>query len=477
MYDEGKEVYINIYDKKTDKIVAKPLEEMVKQLVAWSIPLNFHIEALKCQSIIMRTRLVRQMRMHEVTVSDKEEQTDCLMENLVGVISLEEYKEIWEENYENYIEKIETAVSETKDVVLLYNNKPIDAKSHLVCGGSTENSENIEGNTVQYLRKVLCSHCQNSTYSLNYKDIPIEEVESKLGVKLTDDKFLKDNHIDDIIDDVIRDEHDRVIKIKIGGKEFKGKEIMDILDINSTRFGWRPQTIRFFTVGKGDGLGLCQYGANSMACNGVLADEILKYYYTGIEIKKIQNPSINNPLIGKLIVIDPAHGGDNSDDHIGSQGLREKDVNLSISLYLEEELKNLGAQVHLTRSEDKVVHLNERAQMVNHILPHFFISIHQNYFSHPSKSGTEIYYFRGDKTAKELAKEIMNTLTEELKTLNKGIKPADFFMLREVKVSSIHLEVAYISNPTEEKMLMDEDYRKKAAKAIARGIVNFYRYI
>src|SRR5690606_34074720 len=116
-------------------------------------------------------------------------------------------------------------------------------------------------------------------------------------------------------------------------------------------------------IGKGDGLGLCQYGANAMAEEGIGAEEILKYYYTGVEIKKIKNPCINKPLKGKLILIDPAHGGEDSDDYIGKQGLREKDVNLSIALYLEKELETLGAKVYLTRREDKIVHLNDRAQM------------------------------------------------------------------------------------------------------------------
>ncbi len=115
--------------------------------------------------------------------------------------------------------------------------------------------------------------------------------------------------------------------------------------------------------------------------------------------------------------------------------------------------------------------------MVNDIVPNFFITIHQNYFSHPSKSGTEIYYFRGDLAAKELAKEVMTALTSEIKTLNKGIKSADFFLLRKSIVSSIHVEVAYISNFDEEKMLMSEDFRKRAAKAIAQGFINYYRYI
>ena len=70
----------------------------------------------------------------------------------------------------------------------------------------------------------------------------------------------------------------------------------------------------------------------------------------------------------------------------------------------------------------------------------------------------------------------MKALTEDLGTLDRGIKPADFFLLRTVIVSSIHVEIVYISNPAEEAMLMDTDFRKRAAKSIAKGFVNFYRY-
>lgn len=477
MCTENKEVYVNIYDKKDDNIESKALEEMVKELVACTMPLNFHIEALKCQSIIIRTRLARQMKAYGGVGTEECKAADVLKQDFEGWIPLVEYKNVWKDKYEEYKQKLERATRETTGKILLFNNKPIDARTHLVCGGSTENSENIDGNAVRYLRRVLCNYCEDTPYSFNYKDISIDELEKKLGLELINDNFMKDITINRFIDNVVRDEQDRVTKIKIGNKEFSGKEIMDILDINSTRFSWRPQIIRFFTVGKGDGLGLCQYGANNMASNQILAEEILKYYYTGAIIKKIRNPCINKPLEGKIITIDPAHGGEDSDGNIGNHGLKEKDVNLSIALYLAEELESIGAKVYLTRDKDEIVHLNDRAQMAKDIGPDFFISIHQNYFSHCSKSGTEIYYYRGDTMAKELAEEIMPVLTNEINTLNKGIKSAEFFLLREVPVSSIHIEVAYISNFDEEKMLMSKDFRKKAAKAIAKGFVNFYKYI
>ena len=220
MSDNEKNIYINMYNGQTSNI-SKPLEEMVKQLVACSMPLNFHIEALKCQSIIMRTKLVRQLKEHKKYGIKKTKKIDITTEDFIDVVPLKEYKGIWKENYELYTKKLEKSVNETIGNILLYNNKPIDARFHLACGGSTENSENIDGNVIQYLRKVLCNHCKESPYSLNYKDISIEKIEEKLDVKLTSNDVLRDIPIYNMIDDIVRDERGRIVKIKVGGKQFR----------------------------------------------------------------------------------------------------------------------------------------------------------------------------------------------------------------------------------------------------------------
>lgn len=92
-----------MYDNETDKAFTKSLENMVKQLVACSMPLNFHIEALKCQSIIMRTKLIRQLKHRKEHRGKKIKEVDITIEDFIKIIPLEEYKEIWKENYESYI--------------------------------------------------------------------------------------------------------------------------------------------------------------------------------------------------------------------------------------------------------------------------------------------------------------------------------------------------------------------------------------
>ncbi|ABR50682.1 SpoIID/LytB domain protein [Alkaliphilus metalliredigens QYMF] len=474
MNEEWNQININIDDPLNQKRVVQSLEELVQMFVAWSVPPSFHIEALKAQSIIMRTKIVRMMNLNGGP--RKQAELTLSLEKYPDLMELEEYRLQWGDAFECNKQRLETATQETERQIILYNNRPIDARYHFVCGGATENSENVDGNVVQYLRRVLCKSCGESHYNWQYEDVPLEEIESKLGVEFPKDEIQRSVCIEKIFQDVYRDETGRVKEITIGGKVFRGKELMDLLDLHSTRFTWKPQIIRFFTVGKGDGLGLCQYGAHEMAKSGKRCNEILEYYYTGVTIKKFINPCIKTPLKGKIIMIDPAHGGQEGEGHVGSQGIREEDVNLDIALYLRELLVKLGAEIHMTRRTDEHLPISQRAHLANEKLPHFFISIHQNYFSHPAISGTEIYHYRGDHEGRSLAKEIIQRLTAKTGMVNRGLKLADFFLLRELKVSSIHIEVAYLSNPEEEKKLMDGAFKKKVAEGIAEGIINYYRY-
>lgn len=457
-------VYINLYDEDKKIIISKLLEELVKELVAWSMPLTFHIEALKCQSIIMRTRIIREL----------EKKNYISLKEFPGLRPLEDYKDLWGEEYERNKEALDISVDSTEGRIIFFNNRPINARFHIVCGGSTENSENVEGNTVQYLRRVLCNYCDNTPYSLNYKDISLQEIEKKLDLQFSKEEGFKTIEIQDIFHDVARDETGRIVELKVAGKRFSGVELQELLELNSTRFSWKPEKIRFFTIGKGDGIGLCQYGANQRAIEGKKAEEILKYYYTGVTIKKMEIKDIKRPLKGKTIMIDPGHGGKKSEGHLGVTGLREQDVNLDIALYLEQGLEKLGAKVYMTRREDKHLSVAARSDLANKILPDFFISIHQNYFKNPNISGTEVYYYRGDKEAKRLGEEIIKEMVKDLGTINKGVKTANFFLLRDTKISSLHIEVAYISNPEEEALLKTEEFQTKTAIAIANGIVNYY---
>ncbi len=471
---DGKEIFLNIYNPFSNVVECRPLEDVVKELVALSMPLTFHIEALKCQSIIMRTNLLRQMKAQGGVGVECCPEADVSLKPFEGYRPLEEYREIWGEAYEDNLQLLKQASEESSGEIIIYKNKPIDAKYHAVCGGATENSENVHGNIVVYLRRVLCDYCKNSPYYESNKELSIEEIQKRLEIQFPMETSEKNLNIDDMFTNIVRDDAGRIVKVSVAGKEFKGHQLMELLEIDSTRFSWYPVSIRFTSRGKGDGIGFCQYGGNQLAIDGRLAADILGYYYTGVEIDKITNSCIRNPLLGKVIVINPACGGIDSPGHIGINGLMEKDINLKIALFLAEILTEQGAKVHLTRDNDSFIPLSERSGMANQLKPHFFISIHQNFINQPTISGTEIYFYRGDKEAEKLASCIMDHLVKAIGTLNRGIKTADFFLLRDVRVSSLHVELAYLSNPLEEEKLKDETYVRRMSQAIVEGINGYY---
>ncbi len=234
--------------------------------------------------------------------------------------------------------------------------------------------------------------------------------------------------------------------------------------------------IRFETRGKGHGLGLCQYGANEIAREGKGYEEILKYYYTGIDIKEYEKPCKDKPLANKVIVIDPGHGGQENPGVIGEGGLEEKDLMLDIAKRLKRNLIELGSAVDVTREDDRYTSLKKRANISNKLRPDFFISLHMNSFGNSSISGTEIYHYRGDKEGEIVANCIIKKISSNLDMINRGVKTTDFYLLKEVRTSSIHIELAYLTNPSEEERFKDENFREGVAKAISEGIVEYYSY-
>ena len=468
------DVNVRVYRDKEKKIVTIPLETLVSEILPSQISVEFNDEALKAQAVIIRTNIVRRQPVYDGKGCELRPGADlCDTGHCMEWQPDEQAGKNRGDRNDEFWARIRKVVEDTRGQIIFVNQKPIKAHYHLCCGGATENSENLIGNRVVYLRKVLCSYCRNSTYWEQHKDITVEEIEKRLGIKVEGFGPVKGSPIEGFIDEIDRDNEGRIKSIKIGGKVFKGTEVKDLLGLNSTRFGWKPTVLKFSTGGRGHGLGMCQYGACAMAAEGSSYSDIINYYFTGVEIGSILECSEDMPLVGKVFMLDPGHGGDSSDNS-GPGGLREKDVNLDIAGRLEALLQKAGAKVYMTRRGDTKVLLSDRADMANRIRPHFFISIHHNAFYNPSVSGTEIYYYNGDTEGFKLGRLIMEQLEKEVCTTNRGIKTANFYILREAKVRSVQLELFYITNPEEEARLKSEEFRSRVAKAVFNGVLDFY---
>ena len=178
------------------------------------------------------------------------------------------------------------------------------------------------------------------------------------------------------------------------------------------------------------------------------------------------------------ILLDAGHGGKDP-GAVGTKGTREKDVNLKLSKLIGELLKNRGISVEYTRTtdillgEDIQADLKERVRLANEVIkPKYFVSIHNNSFTKDSK-GAETYIVGTGGQAEKLAKSIHSNLIAATGLYDRGVKTANFYVLKCTNMPAVLVEVAFLSNPDEEKLLNNDVFLAKAAMGIAKGIVEF----
>lgn len=177
------------------------------------------------------------------------------------------------------------------------------------------------------------------------------------------------------------------------------------------------------------------------------------------------------------LVIDPGHGGSDS-GATGITGLKEKNVNLAVSLYLADLLQSRGFNVVLTRKSDVNISLSERVAIAEKAKADLFISIHANaHLTNIFASGTETYYYQNKSTSPQsfyLASLLQQETTRVLKLPNRGVKTKPFHVIKETSMPSALLELAFLSNAVDEKMLKSNDFLRLGAEGIYRAIMRYY---
>lgn len=201
-------------------------------------------------------------------------------------------------------------------------------------------------------------------------------------------------------------------------------------------------------------------------------------YYLGHEAVPAQDGQtisfdvLTSPVYRKVIMIDAGHGGEDP-GAVGPNGTKEKDINLEIAYQLRGLLEQAGATVLMTRTGDYQVPLHDRPKMANEAGPDIFVSIHNNSYMRDS-TGTETYYFTTNRNSKALAENIHSELIKGLGLPDRRVRVNDFVVVRDTLAPSVLLEIAFLSNPKEEKLLLDPGFRLKAAESIRRGIFKYF---
>jgi N-acetylmuramoyl-L-alanine amidase len=188
----------------------------------------------------------------------------------------------------------------------------------------------------------------------------------------------------------------------------------------------------------------------------------------------------------KVVVIDPGHGGADP-GAVGSAGTYEKDIVLEVAKKLADNLRQSGAQVYLTRDSDQELNgsvqktsyqarlqdLTRRVEFANQKSADLFVSIHVNSFPDPREGGAQTFSQPGEVESKQLAEAIQQELNRFTVNPGRVAKQVDYFINRKVEMPSVIVEIGFISNPQEEKLLADNIYQEKIAWSIYAGIVRY----
>lgn len=180
-------------------------------------------------------------------------------------------------------------------------------------------------------------------------------------------------------------------------------------------------------------------------------------------------PAQSQTLSGKIIFIDPGHGG--SDTGALKAGIAEKDINLAIAKKVAAILTMKGAHVEMTRWTDSTVSLQERVEFANSKRTNIFVSIHINSSVRPEVHGIETHYYTD--SGYEVAKIIHRSIISKIDEIDRGLFKSRFYVINHTEAPSVLLELGFLSNDKERNSLLTEERKQKSAEAIAEGIINY----
>jgi len=284
-YNYSKYGTISLLHKKTGEVERVKLDEYLCNVVSAEMPATFEQEALKAQAIVARTYTIYKILNKKHDNADICDDSTCCQ----AWISKDDRLAKWEENQrESNWQKICSAVNETSGKIITYENKPIDAFFHSNSGGITEVPVNVWGGTgYPYLQSVETSGENTYTQYASEVTLSQEELINKLKEKYSDISIDFTNSED--IKILEYTESTRVKTVKFGNHEISGVEARTLFGLKSTNFeiSRDGNNIKFSVKGYGHGVGMSQTGADSMAKNGSRAEEIIKHFYTGVEITEV----------------------------------------------------------------------------------------------------------------------------------------------------------------------------------------------
>lgn len=200
-------------------------------------------------------------------------------------------------------------------------------------------------------------------------------------------------------------------------------------------------------------------------------------------------PTVSLPVSGKTIVIDAGHGKPDEGAE-SSNGTTEAETNLKIALKLQNLLEQSGSSVVLTRSDENAIYdidaktlrqkkisdIHNRVKIGNESSADIFVSIHLNKIPQQQYDGWQTFYKEGSENGQKLAVSIQNNLNKAIqKENNRVAKTIDtIYIIKHVEIPIAIVECGFLSNPEEEKLLLQDEYQNKLAWGIYNGIIDYF---
>lgn len=277
---------ISVYIKSEDRVAEMNKSQYLKEVVSAEMPASFEKEALKAQAVAARSYLEARLAAYEKSGKpDVHKGADICTDHThcKAWISEEKRRESWGNEADGNWEKISAAVDETSGEVMTYDGEVISAVFHSTSSGKTEASKDVWGGDRPYLVSVDSPGDRQSPKYKSEKEMSLEEFKKIAEENIEGVDFSKE-----IVGEILRSEAGGILSVSIGGVEIKGTRFRTIYGLRSTNVTVNidGDRVHFDVTGYGHGVGMSQYGANYLACEGKDYREILKTYYTGIEIVK-----------------------------------------------------------------------------------------------------------------------------------------------------------------------------------------------
>lgn len=204
---------------------------------------------------------------------------------------------------------------------------------------------------------------------------------------------------------------------------------------------------------------------------------IAEWVVTSDETKTVSSnaekkePRKEGTLNGLTIVLDPGHGG-NDGGTVGARDTKEKDLTLETAETLSHHLRSAGAEVILTRQSDTYVDLRKRVSAGHQVAADAFLSLHYDAAENSSVSGFTTYYQLDYQQA--LAESVNEALGRKVDLRNRGVRAGNYLVLRENRQAAILVELGYLSNFNDERIVTSGQFQEQAALGLYNGIVNYF---